>query len=53
MEGPTRADTVSRRKIYASTGWPSQDIRSLHSFLALANPHLIAPSTCIAHTIEY
>jgi len=32
-------------------GWPSQDIRSLHKFLALVNHPFIAPSICIAHTI--
>jgi len=33
------------------TSWPLQDIRSLHSNLALFNHPCIAPSICIAHTI--
>jgi len=31
--------------------WPSQDIRSLQSFLALSKHPCISPSICIAHTI--
>ena len=40
-----------RRSLRALTRWPSQDIRSLKSFIALVHHSGVAPSICIAHTI--